>query len=168
MPRVLTVILVALLLAACGGPNLTGVDLEPLLIQSGDLPAGTGGGQVRDGAPQMFAQAPAPTKAIYQQLARGSDQAGGVTVLLYAQPADREAAYTTTLDGMGDTYPVDGIGEQAVMSQPIDLLGLHGSDLLFRRCAAVVHVRFIDPNSPTDTLKAYGQRLDKRLQGVVC
>jgi hypothetical protein len=123
---------------------------------------------VRDEAPQMFAEAPAPAKAAYQQLARSGDQIGGVTVLLYGEATERDTAFATLEDGMGETYAVDGLGEQAVMSQPMNILGTHSGDLLFRRCGAVVHVRLSDPNSPTDILKAYGERLDKRIQGAVC
>ena len=32
-----------LFLAGCGAPALESIDLEPLLIQSGDLPAGVSG-----------------------------------------------------------------------------------------------------------------------------
>jgi hypothetical protein len=47
--RFILVALAAVALAACGGPDLKNVNLEPVLVQDGDLLPGLTAGQVTDG-----------------------------------------------------------------------------------------------------------------------
>lgn len=104
-----------------------------------------------------------------QVVAVNSDLAGAVTVLLYDEASQQEAAYADTVDGMlDDHYPVEGLGEQARMSQPMNLLGAFSVETVFRRCRAVVHIRMFAPDSPTDVLTTYAKRLDQRLAKIVC
>lgn len=179
----LLLIVALVLLAACGGDPapipqwqsatavptavpLDQVDLEPLLIQSGDLPAGLSGAQVKDEAPAMFAGVPHPTKAIDQRFQRAGDTAGGITVLLYQSDADRDVAYADVVKGLGKgAVAQNGVGERAMAVNNTDLLEF--VDLTFVRCHAVVHIRFSGTSEPSDAA-AYAKRLDKRLSSVVC
>lgn len=180
--KYLFVFLAALVLAACGGSPaptadaptaapavptaipLEQIDLEPLLVQSGDLPAGTTGAQVRDTAPAMFKDIPAATNTAYQQLATGAKQTGGVAVFLYADAAPRDAAYQAIATGMGSDTSAPTIGERAALSAGGDILPF--SDLLFQRCRAVAHIRMT--GSDAAAIESYAKRLDKRLQAVAC
>lgn len=156
--------------------SLADVDLEPLLITSGDLPADLTGGQIRDVAPKMFDGIPKAVQLREQRFARGGDAAGGVVVFLYENAGDRDAGYARVLDGMGETTPVDGLGDQSAQAAADAAAlraGIAYSDVLFRRCAALVHIRVGSPDvtSPDEvviTAATYAKRLDKRLQSVVC
>jgi len=150
---------------------LSELELEPLLIQPGDLPAGFSGAQVRDVAPGMFDETPTAENAISQQFERGGDTAGGVAVLLYDSKSEIEEAYALFVSGMaGNVQTVTGVGEQAAVSVwSLSVLGItrKGSELLFIRCGAVAHIRMADVVD-IDTITAYAKRLDSRLEPVVC
>lgn len=159
--------LVAVMLASCGGTNLKTVNLEPVLIQEGDLPAGFTGAQVKDTLPPMFEHAAPPTKALYQGFQRAGNGAGGVSVLLYESDTDRDATYADSVKGMGDgTQPQTDVGERATILSS-DSYSTLLADLVFVRCHAVVFVRFIGTKQPSDAA-AYAKRLDQRLQPLVC
>lgn len=155
------------------------INLEPLLIQPGDLPSGYVGGQIRRTLPAMFDGVPPSQNKIYQELTVDGHTKGGVSVMLYETLAEQSNAYAFLLDGMdGDTIhakPVEGVGNMAhvialapgvVAGVAIDPLG----DILFSRCGAVVLIRmtFLKAGLEVDQLSAYAQRLDQRLAAVVC
>ena len=167
MPARLLACVLILLTAACGGPpRPADVDLEPLLIQAGDLPAGMTGAQVRDTAPAMFDAVPKPDKAAYQQLQKNGSQVGGVTVLLYSAGDALSQAYTTVVDGMDDNaQPIAGVGEKAVVSENEVLVKL--VEFAFTRCSALAHVRMVFSGN-RDEVTAYAKRLDTRLQSAIC
>jgi hypothetical protein len=187
--RLALITLVALVIAGCGtAPEaavptaapiqptavptavpLADLDLEPLLIQAGDLPAGLTGAQIRDTAPEMFSKVPKATKTLNQQFAQADKQVGGVTVLLYDSPADVSTAYDVIWNGMSTGSSALDIGEKAggfAKKQIVGTTQFEFSDVLFRRCHAVVHIRM--PVSDIAMSTAYAQRLDKRLSAVVC
>lgn len=148
---------------------LTALDLEPLLIQPGDLPAGVVGSQVKDKAPPVFKDVPPPMKAIDQRfgLADGAI-IGGVTVLLYDSPADLEKAYAVVVKGMGSSaYPSTEVGDKTriggltVRTQRI-------AEVTFVRCHALVSVSLSATPQPDDDTLTYAKRLDKRLTPLVC
>jgi hypothetical protein len=160
--RILVLVAVLAALVACGAPGLAETNLEPLLIQPGDLPTGLSAGQVRDRAPAMFGDAPQPTKAINQKLQSSGSDAGSVTVLLYDDLADVSAAYAEVTQGFsGAAQSYEGLGEQAKTDAIAGVVG----DFVFTRCHAVVHMRII---APLDDTAAYAKRLDGRLKDVVC
>jgi len=159
---------------------LSELDLEPLLIQPGDLPAGFSGAQIKDVAPSMFDDLPAAENTIDQRFERGGDTAGGVTVFLYGSTSKIEEAYALLMSIEADyvalltddmnVQTVTGVGEQAIVSVVSLSMGgftLESSDLDFVRCSAVVHIRMVGV-ADIDTIRAYAKRLDKRLEPVVC
>lgn len=169
----------AALLAGCGTPQaisdptaavvtppaaLKDIDLESLLVQSGDLPSGMSAAQIKDAAPPGMNDYPAATKAIDQRFQQNSKTVGGVVVLLYEQPADLATATALATKIGKYSEALDGVGEQAKLFLGTDLLPIRG--VTFVRCHAIVDVTM----SKVDTheITAYAKRLDKRLHSVVC
>jgi hypothetical protein len=190
---------------------LSGIDLEPILIQSGDLPAGYSGAQVRSVLPGMFDGLPETDNSVYQQFEKDGGPAGGIAIALYESLDDQVKAYQIILDGMltedsiealekefgssplgiAFSFP-DDVGEEAYAvgdyrkiddQDPLWMQDLKretandSSEVLFRRCDAVVHIRFAgygylgtetSAASIRDDAIAYAQRLDKRLIPLVC
>jgi hypothetical protein len=151
---------------------LSQVELEPLLIKTGDLPAGLSGAQIRSSLPGMFRRIPEPDNGIYRGFERDGDESGGVTVVLYESRADVDSAYATIMDGFGDLpsrQEVEGVGEKAeTVSVALALAGAKDFvDLAFVRCHSVVHIRMMGTIDLLD-IKSYAERLDERLTGVAC
>jgi hypothetical protein len=144
---------------------LADLDLEPLAIQSGDLPDGYSGAQVSDRLPAMFKDAPAPTRVFDQRFQKSDEDAGGVTILLYEHAADLDTAYDQAVDGMLDASVVADIGDGAHVSGGTAAT-LDGAEGVFKRCRALVLVRFATQD--TDGVAAYMNRLDTRLLTVAC
>ena len=169
---------VALHTGGCAAPDLSELNLESLLIQSGDLPAGFEAGQVKDRAPAMFDNTPQPVQAIDQRFTREGEDRGGVVVLLYSASTDSDLAYTLVIDSMGDSVQEIDVGERAsVISEVIEILGVNTgyAELAFQRCGAVVHVRFVknavfeaQARISDDVISAYTRRLDERLEKELC
>lgn len=178
--------MIVLGLAACSASAtptpipLSQVNLEPILILPGDLPAGLSGAQVRDSLPEMFGNLPEASNQIYQQFQRQGEAAGGVAATLYESDSDRDVAYTLLLKGFGDTssgsitkterIAVSNVGERAeAVTLQGSMLGivLDFADLAFVRCGAVVHIRFGGSADLTEIV-SYARRLDERLTTLVC
>lgn len=162
-----TLVLTIILLSACAPTKvpLSEIDLEPLLILQGDLPPGVSASQVRSSPPAMFDGIPDPTHQIYQAFEKKGKQLGGVAVLLYEDLRLAEEAYTFVLAGIGEDDEA-GIGDRSA-SITIPLIGTTEivTDLLWLRCNSVVHVRIA---SDAIGATAYGERLNRRLESVVC
>ena len=145
---------------------LASVDLEPLLVQSGDLPAGMTGAQVKDAAPPAFKRYPLPTKAIDQRFQRSGDVVGGVVVLLYENAADRDAAWAQAQQAItSSATPLPDVGEQALLLASSPQLPI--TSATFRRCAAIVDIG-MDAQVQPNEISAYARRLDTRLTPLVC
>lgn len=158
-------------LVACGAVPLSEIQLEPLLVQPGDLPAGFSGAQVKSVAPEMFKNFPSPQRAIDQRFEHEGETGGGVVVLLYEQQADRDRAYAMLVDGISDdAQPVADLGEQSIAhGMELEAAGMNikSTDLGFVRCQAIVHVRLTDTSNVAEAAE-YAKRLDKRLSPLVC
>lgn len=143
---------------------LKDIDLEPLLVQAGDLPSGMSAAQVKDTAPLGMKEYPIATKAIDQRFQRGNKTVGGVVVLLYEQQADlnQAAALAIKLDKYSEV--LSDVGTQAKLFLGTDAFPVRG--VTFVRCRAVVDVTMSEVD--TSEVTAYAKRLDKRLQSVIC
>ena len=164
--RLLVCVLI-LLTAACGGPpRPVDVDLEPLLIQSGDLPAGLAAEQVRDSWQVDLEGLPAATQTAYRAFAREGIPAGDVIVWRYTSPADAAQAYGVIAASMqGRAVPAGAIGERAEMKVGA-APGFAVSSIVFARCNTVTSiVMYI---SDLEAVQTYATRLDTRLQAAVC
>lgn len=162
------------------------IELEPVLIQSGDLPAGVSAAQVRSSLPDMFAGINEPDVAIFQQFEKGGDAAGGVAVLLYSKPAALQQAYDYQVDGMDINAATDGptaglssivrsvgVGDDQVEALVTEMrvstsgFTLEMNEIVFSRCFALVHIRMTGGVGIAG-ITAYAERLDRRLVTAVC
>lgn len=151
---------------------LSEINLEPLLIQQGDLPSGFSGAQVSDLPPKMFQGMPKAANKIDQRFQKEGEAAGGVAVFLYETGADIEKAYSYLLEGMGENLEtVQNIGDAAQLTySKLTLFTFgdnDGGDLAFKRCSGVIHIRMVN-NVIKENLISYATRLDKRLSLVIC
>lgn len=141
------------------------VALEAILIEDGDLPSGYAGGQLRDEAPGMFRDVPQTARLVaYQQLQKGGETKGGVTVLVFDSEVDVNQAFEIIAAGFGSgTETVAGLGEQAIKSQ-----GVRGMppEVLFKVCQTVAHIRMTETDEAG--VLGYAKRLAKRLPAAVC
>lgn len=141
------------------------LDLSPLIIQAGDLPAGFTAAQLRDAAPDMYRDLPVAENTIYQQLAYNDALARGVAIFLYPNSEDRETAYTLIADGMIDPSSI-AFGEKAAAFSA-NIGGVKMTEVVFIRCIAVVHISFSNLQD-LDAVTAYAKRLDERLAPLIC
>ena len=158
-------------------------ELEQLLIQPGDLPAGFTAGQVREQAPGMFSELPRPQICIYQQLVLGDTQAGGVTLLVYSDLVQAKKSFEGIVSGFAldddqslykqSCDAIDGIGESCTQflgrAQSAELLGMplkDMGDITSIRDVIVSHVRMVGTADPKD-LQSYLRRLDRRISQYI-
>ncbi len=159
--------------------SLTAADLEPLLVQPGDLPGGRVGGQVRDTIPAIIENLPSSQQTILQTFEQAGRVDGWVGVRLYQKTTNADAAYQEVVQQM-PLYPsatntkrtlktVDTLGEQATAAPPPDI-ATTATYLTFVRCHAFIVMTFSDdvPDPEATAAIAYAKRLDKRIQPVVC
>ncbi len=154
---------------------LTDIDISEILVVQGDLPAGVSAAQLRDIAPKMYNNLPNPDKTTFLEFERDDKASGGVVVFLYKDDARRLDAYDLIVEDMGNDYTkqVTDVGEQAFgfavdFKSPLSGKSiLKAAEIVFVRCAVVVHVRFAGTDD-INTAIAYGKRLDKRLAPLFC
>jgi hypothetical protein len=175
--------LLAALLAGCGGApaaeapvptptvvSLDKVDIEPVLIQSGDLASQVAGGQVKELVPILFKGITEPSRVLTQELDRNGVPFGSVTVFLYNSAKERESAYTEMLRAIAIKAESGGASQAGIGEQSFggvfanNLPGF--AEIVFVRCHAAVHIR-INSSDATD-VTTYAKRLDKRLESLVC
>lgn len=145
---------------------LADLDLGPVLIQPGDLPAGYSGAQIRDSLPGMLDVSaeplPQPINQVYQEFERNGSASGGVAVMIYDTLAKALVSYDLIvkwpMGGRGQTSEMDNLGEQARSS---------GTDWLLQRCSTLVYIRMTGTAGYEGRL-AYAQKLDERLTELVC
>jgi hypothetical protein len=150
------------------------LDLAPLLIQAGDLPVQTTGGQViTEVPPQLMEQGIDPPTQFAAQFIQHEDYPilGTVYVVLYEAPLSVDALFTGTQQNMfDDKQLVDGIGERALFAE------MRRSNtfrqLSFTRCHAfamiLISAKEVDTLLTQAELSAYARRLDERLAAVAC
>jgi hypothetical protein len=156
--------------------SLAALDLEPLLIQSGDLPAGLSGAQILDSAPQAYTsmQIPEADGFVFQRLQRGGDPAGYIVVSLYGDTVKRDATYARLLEdfqgaakhGGATPQEVSDVGERATIVERSSYFS--GAHAIFVRCQSVVDVRMAGDLVEKAEVLAYARRLDRRLQTALC
>lgn len=163
-------VLAALIHGWPASPPITVQTIASLLLHSGDLPAAYTPGQVTaelDPSYYRGHKLAEPMLDVVQHIApaNGWLLGGGVGVLLYADEAAAAATFTTLMEEMATEGTVElppGIGERAALRTGPETMM---PTLRFVRCRAVVHVTL--PES-SEVMETYAQRLDARLQRVVC
>jgi hypothetical protein len=176
--RLVALLAALLALAACGGGPaaapattaarttvpLADIDLAPLLIQSGDLPAGLSGAQIKDTVPPGLRAVPMPAKVIDQRFQQNGTLAGGVVVLLYEAYADVESAFRLAVGEGKNSEPQYGVGDTARAWVPNNVV--QRARVAFTRCHAYIDITF--GQASIDEVTAYAKRLDQRLQPLAC
>jgi len=159
--RIAGIVVLILLLGACGSTNIPEPTIRQALIQAGDSPAGLSGGLLETSYPLGLSEGlPAGGQRFWRPFLLSGESMGGVGVLIYASDADQERAYRAIRDGIGDgAEEIAGVGEQA-----------HGIDdrpaeLVFQRCKATVQVRAA--NASLEKTVEYAPRLDEILTPIV-
>lgn len=150
--------------------NIQVMNIEDIIIKTGDLPAGYSGAQIRDVAPSMFNNLPKPKKEIYQQFEKRDNLEGGVTILFYNNKEDVEKAYNLIVSHMGDELEnIPNLGDRAT-GTALDFSNFGVSDvteLLFAKCNSIVHIRMNDLYDLI-SVTSYAKRLCQRLEPYVC
>ncbi len=158
------------------------LDLEPLLVQSGDLPPGVVGSQIRARPPDIIPGIPVAAAQIYQAFDRSDSgtvfELSGVYVFLYDDPAQAEAAFNVIVDAMmhgGVQGSVGGLEGLQFHSPPIGQRSVSAlspfwtlesvTDIAWLNCRAVVYTRM---PADVDAISAYAERLNSRLEPLVC
>ena len=151
------------ILAGCSS-SITFDDLEPLLVQEWNLPAGVTGSQTLVDAPQMFEDVPPATIKIFRVFEKDNERNGGIAVFVYDDAETARNAYDIIFDGMGPFTTASDIGEKSSISTLPPALPL-SSDVLWGNCTYVAHVRI--PASADDAY-GYAKRVEARLTKEVC
>jgi hypothetical protein len=147
-------------------------NLENLLIQENDLPAGYSGAQVSNMAisnlPEKISDIPEPDYSISQEFEKDGKQGGTVSIFLYEDLAKLNRAFST-MTPLDTEYSVEGDWEEGELlrvdvSYPITLKLL---SFTFYKCHAIVRIHFLDSVSEKNSI-TYGNRLIKRLTPLVC
>jgi hypothetical protein len=153
---------------------LKDIDLEQILIKTGDLPAGMSSAQVVKEVP-VDEGFPASVNQLEIQLAQDNKAIGFVRIFIFETDRDVEKAYTS-LAATSTEYVkienIDNLGESATAHSTyvplkFGLAPIQFAEVIFRRCMAVVVTQFTN-TSQTQGAINYGRRLDDRLRGIVC
>jgi hypothetical protein len=150
--------------------SLAGVNLEPVLFQSGDLPAQYKSGQIAyrwpDGLPLTYF----PDNLILQKVGQEISQTfedDYLMVALYDSKDRQEKAWQDIVDYFSDKPGVSaGVGDQATYITISDTSGR--ALLVFTHCSALVAMDITGADMSKDLLEAFAQRLDERLEPLVC
>ena len=176
--KIFLAIILALLSAACSQTGvsretteipLAELDLEPLLLEDGDLPADFKGAQTRHSIEEApFSELPPAAQAIVQEIdGYNQDTSNLVYILLYEDLDELQEAFEQlvfkSFKFNEEAVPIDGIGEQARFEK--DEFAFHYipyEKVAFTRCNALVYIE-----TSTDTLN-YARRLNSRLKASIC
>jgi hypothetical protein len=149
-------------------PTVDTLGLTTLIVQAGDFPAPY---RTRfDPMPwQIYPGIPQTLEVYYQEIISGSDsrnEVGHITVVHYSDNATADTAYAlmrneAAYEPSSEPLNIGEIGIQTASREE-----WQSSDVLFRRCNTIVHVSLEPQTLPI--IKEYAQRLDARMQPVVC
>jgi len=145
-------------------------DLEDILIQANDLPAGYLGGQASNTTLRMLDDIQNADYIISQQIQKDDYEAGDVTVFLFELEVDVTKAYEEILKLLPeDAKSVDGewdVGALYILSLETPTV-FDSIAMVFSRCHAVVSIR-IDFSKNENDILSYAKQLLERLQPFVC
>jgi YD repeat-containing protein len=167
---VIVFVFALLLISSCDGRSLSDIDLEPLLIQPGDLPNELTAGSVKviEPDPDVLRH----DQALEQEIVtRNGDLAGVVRVYLFRSKPDRDNAYDlfSLLESQEGIVPysVPPIGD-FTSARHTDKGGF---EVVFVRCHAVTVIWLRTAGDyllKNDHVVQYAQQIDHRLASAVC
>jgi hypothetical protein len=148
-------------------PDLATIDIEPLLIQAGDLPAGLTAGQIQQEPFGKYDGIPDAINTAFQRFEANGEASGGVGVFLYNEP---DAGYAFLVDTLTDENREIDIGNRGRVNTfdpaTINMQAPPVTSIVFQRCSAVVDV--FTSNQREEDVIVYARRLDQRLQNALC
>lgn len=152
---------------------LSELDIELLLIAVGDLPEGMAPDTITNENAVGSVDELDRADAVHTQyfLLEGGE-GGGVSVFLFESLDDVQAAFDKVSTLMDEPSHSNAVGEQTIAESffiPLvpDVPAIEGSRLAFSRCHALVVIQFPRADDML-AIARYGQRLDERLQPLVC
>lgn len=176
--RLGALVLALTLVTACAGsgapavarPPLSQAELDALLVQDGDLPAGLTAEPLASRVDWLASVPAAPQETARRLLGQGGEL-GSITLLVYPPGSDIATVYTpvsAVLEKAAQRPPqfIGSIGERSgvVTSSPLNQPVVY--DLSFLRCSAAAYIRL--RTSDVDDVLQYADRLDERLQQRIC
>ena len=146
-------------------------DIEPLLIQEGDLPQGYSAGSSTQKVPTYYLKLfiSEPDYFIRMQIQRASNSAGQVDVLYYASKGSAKFAFDDIKGDMQGASELNGVGETAIietLSKEQETVQ-DSVGIVFIQCHATVHFS-IQGTTDEQIAISYVKKLSERLQPVVC
>jgi len=149
------------------------LDLEPVLIVEGDLPMDLEADIiVRENAVGAAEELDRADAVFTQYFLLNGGEGGGVSVFLFETLDDVQAAFGKVSTFMDAPLVYEKVGERARIENffiPLvpDVAPIEGSRLIFTRCHALAVIQF--PRATDgEAIERYGQRLDERIQPLVC
>jgi hypothetical protein len=151
--------------------QISGLNLESIIIQPGDLPENYQYGSPTSAVPERFKDYPQAHYQISVEITNRGSWAGDTTIFLYSDANDIEAAVNPNGTAYDPSNALEGLGEKSSFlkfSIPYGTGGstLDGVNALWNRCSAVVEIRIVTRND--DEIKDYALLLDKRIAPLVC
>ncbi len=149
------------------------INLEPILIVDGDLPDDLVPDiVVRENAVGTAAELDRAEAVFTQYFLLEGGEGGGVSVFLFESLDDVQAAFGKVSTFMDAPLVYQLVGERARIENffiPLvpDVEPIQGSRLIFTRCHALSVIQFPRADDG-EAMEKYGQRLDERLQPLVC
>jgi hypothetical protein len=153
------------------------LNLESILVQNGDLPAGYSTGQITEVRNDRYKWI--TNKGVYnisQQIVTNIDDSSKVTVFVYDDIEQVNIAYSQQANSFGENTKISIVGEFTDIGEKatyilIDVVEygdeLDVAEIVFTRCNALVLIRF-GYTHELEYLENYANRLDKRLSKLVC
>lgn len=158
------------------------LQLDNLVIQPNDLPAGVSGAQISNYEDCNSSAGDICAEYFFNQdLEFQNQKRGEIIIWVYEDKQYVNARYKMILDSFtkecqkteGQCYPEDpktipNLGDESIM---IDVYNYIGADIFhigFTRCNAVVYVKIGQVANDPDSLITYARRLDDRLKSIIC
>ena len=155
------------------------LNLDDLIIQSNDLPAGASGAQI--GYYDEQSDVPSADYYISQELSYDNKSRGEIQVWVYEdiknalirEKYETELLKFECLKADNQCSPntpevVSGLGDDAVLININNYIGPKTHTLVFSRCNGVVTIHFGPIVEDAQSIITYAQRLDSRLKPVLC
>jgi hypothetical protein len=157
------------------------LQLDNLLIQPNDLPAGVTGAQISNNEERSSIVPVSADYYIQQELAYENNKRGEVMVWIYEDITNTQKRYSDRINALkaecgktkgqchpGDPKSISDVGEGGKLIDVYNFIGPDGFTLVFQRCNAVIEINMVAIISEPDGLITYAQRLEKRLKPIVC
>jgi hypothetical protein len=152
-------------------PQLADINLDSIPYQPGDLPEPYHSGQKYYGWVEYLPQAAEPDNVIIQKV--GWDISSDlnndfVLIALYGSAEDLQASY----EAVKAVFPTiesspSAVGERSAIYISADP-GVGPGYLAFTHCSALVVIQFVGATVTEEMFVSYAQRIDERLQPLVC